>query len=99
MKVASRIVLLLLGLLVLELPAALAISLTEYTFPTSTSQDAYLNGTFNLNGSSKDSTQTGYNFGGAAQYNLYYRSLPFTYQTNFNGKLLLGSWIGRRRQG
>ena len=34
---------------------AQAIDLTKYTFPTSTSQEAYLNGTFNVNGTSTDS--------------------------------------------
>lgn len=66
-----------------------AISLTDYLYPTSTSQEAYVNGTFNFNGSSIDTTQIGYNVGGTAFYNLSYRSLPFSYVLNTRGNLLL----------
>ncbi|MFH1312526.1 MAG: hypothetical protein ABIJ00_04795 [Candidatus Eisenbacteria bacterium] len=65
--------------------AAQAIDLTKYTFPVSTSQEAYLNGTFNVNGTSIDSLETGYNFGGDASYDLFYRSLPFSYNLNAVG--------------
>ncbi|MDK9701273.1 MAG: hypothetical protein OEM52_14130 [bacterium] len=68
---------------------SMAISLTEYTFPTSISQDAFLSGAYNLNGTSQDSTQVGYNFSGAANYNLFYRSLPFSYQLSFSGDFYL----------
>ncbi|MCB9473738.1 MAG: hypothetical protein H6678_08005 [Candidatus Delongbacteria bacterium] len=56
-----------------------AISLTDYTFPTSTTQQAYVNGTFNADGNSTDTTQVGYNFGGSGSYWLALRSLPFSY--------------------
>jgi len=62
--------------------AAYAISLTEYTYPVSRSQDAYVSGNFNSSGSSQDSTQTSYNLGGTASYNYFFRSLPLTYQFN-----------------
>ncbi len=62
-----------------------AVDLTKYTFPTSRSQEAYLNGTFNVNGTSLDTLETGYNFGADARYDLFYRSLPFTYSLNANG--------------
>lgn len=81
----SKIVLFSLCFLVFGLSSALAIDLTRYTFPTSTSQEAYVNGTFNVNGTSQDSMETGYNFGGAANYDLFYRSLPFSYNLNAFG--------------
>jgi len=56
-----------------------AISLLDYTFPTSTTQQAYLNGTFNAVGNSSDTTQVGYNVGGSGTYWLALRSLPFSY--------------------
>lgn len=56
-----------------------AISLTDYTFPNSTSQQAYVNGTFNANGNSIDTTQIGYILGGSGNYWLALRSLPFSY--------------------
>jgi hypothetical protein len=64
---------------------AQAIDLTKYTYPVSTSQEAYVNGTFNVNGTSIDTLETGYNFGGDARYDLFYRSLPFTYNLNAIG--------------
>ncbi|MCX7835503.1 MAG: hypothetical protein N2450_05470 [bacterium] len=67
----------------------LAISLTDYLYPTSFSHEAYLNGTFNFNGASLDTTQIGYNVGGNAFYNLNYRSLPFSYVLSARGNLLL----------
>lgn len=81
----SKIVLFSLCFLVFGLSSALAIDLTRYTFPTSTSQEAYVNGTFNVNGTSQDSMETGYRFGGAANYDLFYRSLPFSYNLNAFG--------------
>lgn len=59
-----------------------AISLTDYTFPTSTTQQAYLNGTFNAQGNSIDTTQTGYLVGGSGTYWLALRSLPFSYDVS-----------------
>lgn len=59
-----------------------AISLTDYTFPTSTTQQAYLNGTFNSQGNSIDTTQTGYTVGGSGTYWLALRSLPFSYDVS-----------------
>ncbi|MBU0518806.1 hypothetical protein KJ564_07700 [bacterium] len=64
---------------------AISIDLTDYTFPVSTSQQAFLNGAFNLNGSSADSTQTAYNLGGSGTYDLFYRSLPLEYQLSALG--------------
>jgi hypothetical protein len=58
---------------------AQAIDLTKYTFPVSTSQQAYVNGAFNVNGTSTDTLETGYNVGADASYDLFYRSLPFSY--------------------
>lgn len=75
--------------LVLISSSALAISLTDYKFPRSTSQEAYVNGTFNLSGLSADSTQTGYDFTGSATYDLFYRSLPFSYFLNARGNFSL----------
>jgi hypothetical protein len=66
-----------------------AVDLTKYTFPTSTSQEAYVNGTFNVNGTSLDTLETGYNLGGDARYDLFYRSLPFTYNLNAIGSFSL----------
>jgi hypothetical protein len=68
---------------------AQAIDLTKYTFPTSTSQEAYLNGTFSVNGTSLDTLETGYNVGGDARYDLFYRSLPLTYNLNAIGSFSL----------
>jgi hypothetical protein len=68
---------------------AQAIDLTKYTYPTSTSQEAYVNGTFNVNGTSIDTLETGYNFGADARYDLFYRSLPFTYSLNGIGSFSL----------
>lgn len=65
--------------------SASAISLTDYTFPKSTSQQAYLNGVFNALGNSADTTEVGYNFAGSASYVLDYRSLPFSYNMNALG--------------
>ena len=62
-----------------------AIALTDYTFPTSTSQQAYLNGVFNVAGNSVDSTEVGYNVAGSASYLLNYRSLPFSYNLDVLG--------------
>lgn len=59
-----------------------AISLTDYTLPTSTTQQAYLNGTFNAQGNSIDTTQTGYLVGGSGTYWLALRSLPFSYDVS-----------------
>ncbi|MCA9783382.1 MAG: hypothetical protein KC518_07340 [Candidatus Cloacimonetes bacterium] len=56
-----------------------SISLTDYRFPTSTTQQAYLNGSFNSSGNSQDSLQVGYNLGGSGTYWLALRSLPFSY--------------------
>jgi len=66
---------------------AQAVDLTKYTYPVSTSQRAYLNGTFNVGGSSGDTceTETGYTFGADASYDLFYRSLPFSYFFNALG--------------
>jgi len=61
------------------------ISLTDYKFPESTSQEGYLNATFSTENNSADTTQVGYNLGGSARYDLFYRSLPFTYQLNSSG--------------
>ncbi len=66
-----------------------AIDLTKYTYPTSTSQEAYLNGAFNVNGNSIDTLETGYNFGADASYDLFYRSLPFSYNLNATGNFSL----------
>ncbi|MFH1843376.1 MAG: hypothetical protein ABIF77_09210, partial [bacterium] len=44
--------------------SASAISLTDYYFPRSTSQEAYVNGAFNALGSSADSTEVGYTLAG-----------------------------------
>lgn len=67
-----------------------SISLTEYKFPESTSQQAYVNGTFNSGGDNSggaatDTTRTRYNLGANASYDLFYRSLPFTYTINTLG--------------
>ncbi len=60
-------------------------NLRRYTFPTSSSQEAFINGAFNLSGESEDTTQTGYSFSGTATYDMFYRSLPFTYFINSRG--------------
>lgn len=62
-----------------------AISLTDYKFPKSATQEAYLNGAFNMLGNSVDSTEVGYNFGGSASYRLALRSLPFSYDLSILG--------------
>ncbi|MFH1010481.1 MAG: hypothetical protein V1784_04505 [bacterium] len=72
---------------------AFGIDLTRYKYPVSTSQEAFLNGTFNVNGTSADTMQTGYNFGGTASYDLFYRSLPFSYQINAVGGFSLSQDI------
>jgi hypothetical protein len=76
-------------LLVLTTPEAHAlVNFTKYTFPTSTSQSAYLTGNFNLSGTNADSTQTGYNLSAVANYDLFYRSLPFSYNFNMLGNVV-----------
>lgn len=72
--------------------SAWGISLTEYKFPESTSQQAYVNGTFNSSGDNSggapaDTTQTRFSLGGNASYDLFYRSLPFTYTINTLGSV------------
>ncbi|RMH73240.1 MAG: hypothetical protein D6675_02900 [Gemmatimonadetes bacterium] len=62
-----------------------AISLTDYKFPESTSQEAYLNGAFNLGGDSNEETEVGYDFRGSSSYRLDYRSLPFSYNLDILG--------------
>ncbi|MBD3162428.1 MAG: hypothetical protein GF346_08760 [Candidatus Eisenbacteria bacterium] len=84
MRTAS-VVLVAISLLGLHVAVATAISLTDYTFPKSTSQQAYLNGIFNTAGNSADSTEVGYNFAGSASYLLDYRSLPFSYNLDVLG--------------
>jgi hypothetical protein len=77
------------ALLVLVPPEAQAlVNFTKYTFPTSTSQNAYLTGNFNLSGTNADSTQTGYNLSAVANYDLFYRSLPFSYNFNLLGNIV-----------
>ena len=66
-------------LLAVTSPGVSAISLTDYRFPLSTSQQAYLNGSFSSN-DANDAGQVGYNVGGAGIYDLYHRSLPFSYE-------------------
>ena len=68
--------------------AAAMVNLNRYTFPTSTSQSAYLTGNFNLSGTSADCTQTAYNTSAAASYDLFYRSLPFSYNFNIIGNIV-----------
>ena len=65
--------------------SAAGISLTDYTFPKSTTQEAYLNGVFSALGNSSDSTEVGYNLAGSASYTLDYRSLPFSYNFDVLG--------------
>lgn len=62
-----------------------AISLTDYTFPESTSQQGYLNSTFNVTDRSDPNSQTGYDLTGSASYNRYFRSLPMSYNLNLLG--------------
>lgn len=62
-----------------------AVKLTDYKFPVSTSQEAYVNWLFNAVGQSADTTEVGYNFGGSANYRLNYRSLPLSYDFSLLG--------------
>ena len=68
--------------------ASAIVDLTKYTFPTSTSQNAYVTGNFNLSGTNADSTQTGYNLSGLANYDLFFRSLPFSYNFDVVGNVV-----------
>ena len=67
--------------------SAHAISLLDYTFPTSTTQQAYVNGTFNANGTSADTTQVGFTLGGSGNYWLALRSLPFSYDVSLGASI------------
>ncbi len=58
---------------------AVDVSLTDYVFPKSATQEAYVNGSFNALGNSVDTTEVGYNLAGSASYDLNLRSLPFSY--------------------
>jgi hypothetical protein len=66
-----------------------AISLTDYQFPKSLSQEAYVNGIFNAIGNSVDTTEVGYSFAGSASYRLNYRSLPLSYDLGVLGNFSL----------
>jgi hypothetical protein len=66
-------------LLVVGTSEAVDVSLTDYVFPKSATQEAYVNGVFNALGNSLDTTEVGYNLAGAASYDLNLRSLPFSY--------------------
>jgi hypothetical protein len=66
-------------LLVVAASGAVDVSLTDYVFPKSATQEAYVNGVFNALGNSLDSTEVGYNLAGSASYDLNLRSLPFSY--------------------
>lgn len=64
---------------------AQAVKLTDYKFPVSTSQEAYVNSLLNVAGQSADTTEVGYNFGGSANYRLNFRSLPLSYDLSLLG--------------
>jgi hypothetical protein len=66
-----------------------AISLTDYTFPDSRSQEAYVNGVFGAAGNSTENTEVGYNLSGSASYRLNLRSLPFSYDLGVLGNFSL----------
>lgn len=66
-----------------------AISLTDYTFPESRSQEAYVNGVFGAVGNSTEDTEVGYNLAGSASYRLNLRSLPFSYNLGVSGNFSL----------
>jgi len=66
-----------------------AISLTDYTFPDSKSQEAYVNGVFGALGNSTENSEVGYNLAGSASYRLYLRSLPFSYDLSLLGNFSL----------
>ncbi|MBU1698513.1 MAG: hypothetical protein KJ970_09595 [Candidatus Eisenbacteria bacterium] len=83
----------LLTLLVCASTQAGAISLTDYEFPKSTTQQAFVNGLFNAVGNSADSTEVGYTIGGTASYGLNYRSLPFSYDLSILGGFSLSKGI------
>jgi hypothetical protein len=66
-------------LLAVSTSGAVDVSLTDYVFPKSATQEAYVNGAFNAQGNSLDSTEVGYNLAGSASYDLNLRSLPLSY--------------------
>lgn len=74
-----------LAVIALGATGAQAIKLTDYKFPVSTSQEAYVNWLFNALGQSVDTTQVALNFGGSANYSLNYRSLPLSYDFEMLG--------------
>lgn len=62
-----------------------AISLTDYTPPTSASQDAYLSAAFNLNDGNQ--AQTSYSGFALGYYENRYYSVPYNWRLRFDGRL------------
>jgi hypothetical protein len=77
------------ALLLLSAGDADAVKLTDYKFPISTSQEAYVNWLLNTSGQSADTTEVSYNFGGSANYRLNFRSLPLSYDFSVVGNFSL----------
>lgn len=85
MRQKTKYIVLTAAMLMIINSMASGISLTDYVFPDSRTQEAYLNGAYTFNGLSSDSSQVGYNMAGSYSYDLFYRSLPFAYQLNALG--------------
>jgi len=73
------------ALVLMGATGAQAVKLTDYKFPVSTSQEAYVNSLLNVAGQSADTTEVAYNFGGSANYRLNFRSLPLSYDLSLLG--------------
>ena len=75
-------------LLLVILPIALAsVSFTDYTSPTSSGQEAFLNGNFNFKSGNQD--QASYNGLLGGNYLNYYNSLPINWRIGAEGNLEL----------
>ncbi|MDD4277291.1 MAG: hypothetical protein PHT37_05325 [Candidatus Cloacimonetes bacterium] len=75
-------------LLLVILPIALAsVSFTDYTSPTSSGQEAFLNGNFNFKSGNQD--QASYNGLLGGNYLNYYNSLPINWRIGADGNLEL----------
>lgn len=75
------------GLVASGVGEAQGIALTDYKFPRSTSQEAYVNGVLNALGNSADSSEVGYGLVLEGSYRLNYRSLPFSYDVGVLGNV------------
>jgi len=70
-----------------SLSSVYAISLTDYTFPESSSQQGHVKSDFSLSNELDPNKpkQSGYHLGGIVSYDRFYTSLPFEYTVKFAG--------------